>query len=305
MKNKQLLSLGLVSVLMLAACSDGNQAQSVEPTQNPPTAQATVEQTPEPKIWVFPYEQTQSSPSYIRCKKMVKRILENTAPPENDVLVEAKETCRKGVAKNPDSRKLVQYSEVLAHIDEHFMPLEQRVAKWQAAAKKGNVHAQYSLGAAYSLGDGVPKDMNKAIELFKKAAKKSDADAAFNLGVIYMTGDGVPVDNQQAKTYFEQAAAKNDERAMAALGQLYELGKLGAPDDTKAFEYYQNSAFLGDADALFNAGIFYYEGKGTDKDLSLALACFEKSAYQGHEKAKMVLDGLAKGQQIRFNDVKS
>lgn len=120
-----------------------------------------------------------------------------------------------------------------------------------------------------------------------------------------MMGDGVPVDNQQAKTYFEQAAAKNDERAMAALGQLYELGKLGAPDDTKAFEYYQNSAFLGDADALFNAGIFYYEGKGTDKDLSLALACFEKSAYQGHEKAKMVLDGLAKGQQIRFNDVKS
>lgn len=253
---------------------------------------------------VLPYEQWQDSPFYVTCKKRVKNILVMNEPPENSFVAKAKEACRKGIERYPDSRELITYNEVLEHIDEHFMSQEQRVKKWQAAARKGNAHAQYSLGVAYAFGDGVPKDMNQAIELFTQAAKKSDTDAAFNLGVIYMKGNGVPVDNQQAKIYFEQAAAQNDARAMAALGQLYETGGLGTPDGQKAFEYYQQSAGLGDADAQFNTGVFYYNGKGTDKDLGLAVAYFEKSAQQGNERAQTVLDGLAKGQKIQFNDIK-
>lgn len=305
MKNKQLLSLSLFAMLVLSACSDDDKTQSAAPAQSTPTAEPTVAQAaPAALNLMLAYEQTQSSPFYSKCKTKVENILQMNALPENSVLSEAKEACRKGLVKNPDSRKLVQYNKVLEHIDEHFMPIEQRVAKWQAVAKKGDAHAQYSLGVAYVFGDSVPKDMNQAIELFKKAAKKSDADAAFNLGVIYMKGEGVPADYQQAKTYLEQAAAQHDERAMAALGQLYELGKLGEPDDKKAFEYYLESASLGDVDALLNTGIFYYEGKGTDKDLSRAMAYFEKAAQQGNEKAQMVLDGLERGQKIQFNDVK-
>ena len=60
-------------------------------------------------------------------------------------------------------------------------------ARWyQKAADGGYAQAQYSLGGLYFKGEGVEKDYNKAIELYRMAAENGNEDAKNalkNLGV--------------------------------------------------------------------------------------------------------------------------
>jgi len=43
------------------------------------------------------------------------------------------------------------------------------------------VTEQYNLGVRYQLGEGVPKDLGKAAELYKKAADQGNQRAIINL----------------------------------------------------------------------------------------------------------------------------
>ena len=49
----------------------------------------------------------------------------------------------------------------------------------------------YNMGVCYAQGLGVPQDMTKAVEWWRKAVEQeSDANAMFRLGVCYWNGDG-------------------------------------------------------------------------------------------------------------------
>lgn len=50
----------------------------------------------------------------------------------------------------------------------------------------------------YAHGDGVPKDMGKALEWYKKAAAQGHADAQGLLSLMYFAGDGVSKDRVRA-----------------------------------------------------------------------------------------------------------
>jgi len=45
---------------------------------------------------------------------------------------------------------------------------------WSWAADKGNALAQFNLAQRYAEGTGVPRDLNKARELFTRAGEKMD-----------------------------------------------------------------------------------------------------------------------------------
>ncbi len=83
----------------------------------------------------------------------------------------------------------------------------------QAAAEKGDVDAQYQLGSAYQMGDGVEQNDLKAIHWMKKAANQGSADAQFNLGMAYRGGYGVPQDNITAYMWLELAVANGSIKA--------------------------------------------------------------------------------------------
>ena len=57
--------------------------------------------------------------------------------------------------------------------------------KWhQKALEQGNVDAQCDLGICYYLGDGVPKNRAKAVELWKKAAAQGNVRAKQALEMV-------------------------------------------------------------------------------------------------------------------------
>ena len=57
------------------------------------------------------------------------------------------------------------------------------------AAEAGQDCAQYALGKIYRDGQGVEKDIQKAVALFTLAATKENSFAAFALGKLYLAGD--------------------------------------------------------------------------------------------------------------------
>jgi len=59
----------------------------------------------------------------------------------------------------------------------------QNVTELKSKAESGDVLAQSTLGNAYHLGKGVPKDEAEAIRWWQKAAEKGDLGAQMNLGI--------------------------------------------------------------------------------------------------------------------------
>ncbi len=70
----------------------------------------------------------------------------------------------------------------------------------------------FGLGYLYEHGDGVQKDMNKALSYYKKAAPgeeklcgSGDGQACYELGYMYEHGYGVPKDPNKAKELYKKA----------------------------------------------------------------------------------------------------
>ena len=69
----------------------------------------------------------------------------------------------------------------------------------------------------YEHGEGLPKDVALAVQLYCEAARRGDAEAQFNLGWIYANGRGVPRDDAVASYFFRLAARQGHEYATRML----------------------------------------------------------------------------------------
>ena len=79
---------------------------------------------------------------------------------------------------------------------------------------------QLHLGAAYSNGDGVPKDSVQAVFWYNKSANQGNTDAQYLLAFMYVKGDGVPNNLVIAYMWRNLAAAKGDEDAKNLIALL-------------------------------------------------------------------------------------
>ena len=116
----------------------------------------------------------------------------------------------------------------------------------------------------HQFGQGVAKNIEKAIDYYNQAAELGSAESLLNLGIIY-------------------ADSKDDKK--------------------KAFECYQKAAELGNSKALFNMGLMYQEGQGVDRiDIRKAKECFEKAADQGNAQAQLNLALIYHGEVFDAQD---
>jgi hypothetical protein len=75
-------------------------------------------------------------------------------------------------------------------------------------------------GRRYQHGEGVPRDLDKAVRLYCKAAQKGDVEAQYFLGYLYANGTGVPRDEELAAAWLHLAAAKQDAHSKRILARL-------------------------------------------------------------------------------------
>ncbi|ACE06262.1 hypothetical protein Aasi_0895 [Candidatus Amoebophilus asiaticus 5a2] len=189
-------------------------------------------------------------------------------------------------------------------------------------AQQGDVKAQQALGVMYESGNGVTKDVKKAVEWYQKAAMQGHVEAQCNLGGMYELGRGIGKDEHQATYWYQKAADQGYAKAQYKLGMMYELGRGIAKDENQALHWYQKAAGQGnsiaqrkvkelavndkgwvkgkdsnlkgykksgeqiDASEQVNLGVAYYNGQGVQQDYVKAKECFAKAADQGNMHAQ-------------------
>ena len=73
------------------------------------------------------------------------------------------------------------------------------------AVEKGNANAQFNLGFAYYLGEGVEQDDKEAFRLYQLSADQEFPVAMFAVGECYYLGRGVEKNLEAAAKWYQKA----------------------------------------------------------------------------------------------------
>ena len=190
----------------------------------------------------------------------------------------------------PDAAAAAALAKVAASIDRSLRraacPLPTTVVDALTdAAHRGDARSMASLGLLCSLGRGVSRDVEQALEWWRKGAEAGDGRAMANLAVCYRLGNGVDRNLAQALAWCRKGVEAGDGRAMANLGFFYERGEGVERDLGQALAWYRKAAEAGDGAAMVSVGVCYQNGRGVERDLGQALAWFRKGAEAGDGSA--------------------
>ena len=88
------------------------------------------------------------------------------------------------------------------------------------ASQMGDPEAQYKLGAAYSFGNGLPKNDITSVEWLTRAALQGQSEAQFELGLHFLNCEGMESSEVEAYKWWSIAANQGHIRAQASLENL-------------------------------------------------------------------------------------
>lgn len=108
---------------------------------------------------------------------------------------------------------------------------------WLPLAKEGYAKAQAALAWMYHTGNGVTKDLPKAVEWYKKAAEQGHAIAQNNLAVMYENGLGTAVNKKAAANWYRESADSGYSYAQYNMGRVYAEG-IGVKQDLEEAKYW-------------------------------------------------------------------
>lgn len=148
---------------------------------------------------------------------------------------------------------------------------ERAIEHLEKAFEKGEFASASVIGSIYRLGpnDSI-KNLDKAIEWYKKGAKSKDVKSMVNLAKCCISNDTVFRkwrDFTQSINLFEKAGGLGNGEAYDHLGNMYLNGYGVTKNDVMAFQYFEKAADLKYPIGINNLGALYYEGIGCEKDV--------------------------------------
>ena len=163
----------------------------------------------------------------------------------------------------------------------------------EARVKKNDPEAELELGRAYHLGGrGVPIDLAKAADLYRKSAEQGNAKAMYNFGYLYHHGLGVKEDDIKAEEWFQKACDKGLPAAQLEVGLAYLHGDDGCKQDSnKAGQLLLIAAQPSSPPSVVgpaaNALAYLFEtGQGVAQDGKQAIFWYMHAAEAGSAMAK-------------------
>jgi uncharacterized protein len=178
--------------------------------------------------------------------------------------------------------------------DVHLDPAK-RAAAFQTGAQAGDGHLQLIMGVYDLYGVGVDKDIERGVMWIKMAAASGDREAAYDLAQMYEVGELVPTDEAKAIELYKVASQGSFAGpAMIRLGEIYEFGTGAATDYRLALSWYERAS--AEHDRIFAAfpcppcagdpaaeslGRLYAQGKGVARDYTAAARWFLKATNDG------------------------
>jgi TPR repeat protein len=166
------------------------------------------------------------------------------------------------IAKNGNScaaNKLgAMYRDGIGFVIQNY---EKALEYFQIAERLNNSNAFVNIGNFYEFIE-YPRDYNKAKEYYEKAVKlDNNSDALVNLGLFYFRGQGIEKDITKAIDYFIKAEKLGNIEVLMYFGILYET-EYG--DIDKAIEFYEKAAKLGNFMSMLILCDYYIENSIQD-----------------------------------------
>jgi len=118
---------------------------------------------------------------------------------------------------------------------------------WRQAANQNYAVAQARLGEVLD----VAEQDEEAVSWFRKAAEQGNAAGEFGLGHMYASGEGIEKDIGKALYWIRRAADQDYLLAVEMLSRAYQIGDLGLSVDMQQSKLWENrgSAIKNSADA--------------------------------------------------------
>lgn len=162
---------------------------------------------------------------------------------------------------------------------------EKAIFWFRKAAEQGDAVAQNDLGILLVNGTA-PEE---GIEWLIKAADQDVTVAEFNLANAYSQGDLVEKDQERAFYYYSRLAEKRLPFGFRMVGLHLLTGEGVEKDPTAAFESFWQGAARGDVESTYYVGYCYLNGIGVTLNTSEALIRIESAALQRHPPAQLLL----------------
>lgn len=176
-------------------------------------------------------------------------------------------------------------------------------------AAQGDSRAETAIGNVYVQALGVPRNMKKAAEWYKKAADHGQADAMILLGMLHLDGYGIEKDEAAGLDYFNLALDKGFSPAAAVLSSLYHQGHGVGKDETRSREYFDRATKMSTPDELVGSGSMLLYGLNAPRDEETGVKLLAFSAKKGYIPAQFVLGeyywSLPNGRDTRINNAKA
>lgn len=171
---------------------------------------------------------------------------------------------------------------------------KQTIQNLEILVKQGNPQAEYNLGLCYYKGQGVERDYNKAVKLFKKSAQKNNKRAQSWLGWCYYSGKGIENNINKAIQLWKKASDQGLPQAMFYLGSCYFNGEGVQQDYNKATDLFIKASEKNNTKAMFYLGYCYYKGFGVQKNEEKAIDLMKQAADKGEQAAIQLINQLNK-----------
>ncbi len=164
--------------------------------------------------------------------------------------------------------------------------LNKAVAALRGAAEQGSAVAKTALGEFYMNGTNVPKDDKKAFDLLTEAADAEEPRGMDTLGTCYNKGIGTKINNLEALRLFTRASELGFARSFGNLAVLHLNGDIPKADPFKAVSFLQKGVRLGEPFCIYLYARCLEAGKGVKADTSLARENYVKAAESGITEAQ-------------------
>ncbi|MEP7121248.1 MAG: serine/threonine-protein kinase [Byssovorax sp.] len=152
------------------------------------------------------------------------------------------------------------------------------------ACDSGDSSSCVRYGLKLERGDGIPRDLARAGEFYKKACDAEDTLGCADLGLLRANGRGGPVDKLGAVALYQQACDAGGLFGCDLLGGMYEAGEGGLPKDPdRAYKLYDQACNGGELSGCKDLGSLYELGTSpVTKDEARAAALY-KRVCDGHD----------------------
>lgn len=140
---------------------------------------------------------------------------------------------------------------------------DEAAVKWyKKSAAQNNIDGILSLAKMYAAGEGVQKDIPKAVKLYEKAIGLGSIGAMKAFAYAYKNGGlSFEKNNELALKWFKKATDLGDVASMVVLAQANEKGQMGLTvNNSEALLWYRKAAKNGDYTSVKKLMAVYDKG---------------------------------------------